>query len=399
MQIDLNEVRRNLNITNTGNGADRPLEFANIAFDGEPVPEPEYSVPDRIPAHQACLFTGHGGTGKSIIGLQLCAAHTLGRDWLYSMPAYGPAFFIDSEDHLNVIWRRLDAIKNLYGVTYQDMINGGLHILAMAGEDTVMAVADKSGKIVGTAFYNRLVEAAADIKPVQIVIASAADVFAGNENDRSQVRQFTKMLVRIATLTGGSITLIAHPSRLGMDKDNNGGGFSGSTAWHNSFRSRIYLEGVQNDENSDLRQISFLKNQYGPTAEKITLRWRNGLFLPEPKTTDFEKAAEQARLDIALVELLHKYLDRGQKLAANMQAPNYPPTLIAKHENGFRKADMIGAMNRLLEKKIIIIVPRGPPSGRVEYVEFPEVGTPLGTPLRTNSEVHRTSTLSEPPPL
>ena len=43
----------------------------------------------------------------------------------------------------------------------------------------------------------RLYEMAGDIKPVQIGIASVANEFAGNENVRTEVQQFIKLLARI----------------------------------------------------------------------------------------------------------------------------------------------------------------------------------------------------------
>ena len=42
---------------------------------------------------------------------------------------------------------------------------------------------------------------------------------------------------------------------------------------------------------SDLRELSFLKNNYGPLAESIVLRYRNGLFLPEAGQSTLEKLA------------------------------------------------------------------------------------------------------------
>ena len=45
-----------------------------------------------------------------------------------------------------------------------------------------------------------------------IGIASSADVFAGNEIDRSQVRQLVRMLTRIAIVSNGGVMLITHPS-------------------------------------------------------------------------------------------------------------------------------------------------------------------------------------------
>jgi hypothetical protein len=38
-------------------------------WDTDPVPERKWAIKDRVPLNQAGLFSGEGGTGKSIIEL------------------------------------------------------------------------------------------------------------------------------------------------------------------------------------------------------------------------------------------------------------------------------------------------------------------------------------------
>jgi hypothetical protein len=56
---------------------------------------------------------------------------------------------------------------------------------------------------------------------------------------------------------------------------------SGSTAWHNSVRARIYFHGIPSDDGVTRCQIEFKKNDYGPVNCAITVRWQNGVFVPE----------------------------------------------------------------------------------------------------------------------
>ncbi len=110
--------------------AQPPLPFINMSnWDNEPVPAQEWTVPNRIPRRQCVLFSGQGGAGKSTVNLQQACAHVLGRDWLGTMPEPGPALFIDAEDEEGVIHRRLAAIARHYGVTFADLIKGGLHLI------------------------------------------------------------------------------------------------------------------------------------------------------------------------------------------------------------------------------------------------------------------------------
>ena len=52
-------------------------------------------------------------------------------------------------------------------------------------------------------------------------------MLAGNEIDRSQVRQFVGLMRKLAIAANGSVVLLAHPSLAGISS---GTGLSGSTA-------------------------------------------------------------------------------------------------------------------------------------------------------------------------
>ena len=276
-----------------------PLPFINFAsWDHEPLPEYEWAVPERYPLRQTVLSTGEGAVGKSILKLQLTAAHALCGDWLGVLPAPGPAIFVDAEEDINALHIRLAAILRHYGATFADAVKGGLHLISLAGHDAVLGAPTRNGKIEPTTLYKQLLEAAGDIKPKMIAIASSADVFAGNEIDRSQVRQFVSLMTRIAIVANGTVCLIGHPSLTGI---NTGTGLSGNTAWHNSVRARDYMTNIKPSEegeqpDTDLRQLMFKKNQYGPVAETILLRYQNGLFLPEAGV-GVDRAVRQLRAD------------------------------------------------------------------------------------------------------
>ena len=55
-------------------------------WDDEPVPPRKWAIPDRVPANQAGLFSGEGGTGKSIIELMKDRG-TCGRERLARLDA------------------------------------------------------------------------------------------------------------------------------------------------------------------------------------------------------------------------------------------------------------------------------------------------------------------------
>src|SRR6516165_10496540 len=349
-----------------------PLPFINMStWDYEPVPDPQWAVPDRIPLEQTALFSGEGGYGNSTILEHLCAAHALGRDWLGSLPEPGPAIFLEAEDGEKPIHRRLASISRLYGVTFQEMIEGGLHLVSLFGDDTVLAGVSRSGKVEPTSRYAQLLQAAGDIKPKMIGIASSANVFAGSENDRTQTQQFVNLLNRVAMVAHGSVVLISHPSLIGINTES---GLSGSTQWHNSVRARFYLRTPKptSDDAPDtnLRQIEFKKSNYGRIAESIGLEYRNGLFLPIDTPLDAALKGERARQ--VFLALLTRFNSENRNVTAN-NAPGYAPKMFAEEAEArnarLSKRDLAEAMRRLLLEKKIRMAPYGKPSKPVYRLE------------------------------
>jgi RecA-family ATPase len=314
------------------------------------------------------LFSGEGGAGKSTKLLHLCAAHAAeGREWLGVLPEPGPAIFVDAEDEKRVLHWRLAAITRHYKISFADLIAGGLNLIALAGEDAVLATTSRNGKIEPTPRYNQLLELAGDIKPVTIGIASAANVFAGNENDRSQVQQFVGLLTRIAIVANGSIVLISHPSLTGI---NTGTGLSGSTQWHNAVRARIYERGVSPESSeqpdNDLREIEFKKNQYGPKAVKIVVRYTNGLFLPVAGTSTLDKLVREREADELFLTLLNKFAKRNENISSKLGAHAFAPTVFEGEPEAkaahLKKSDLKAAMGRLFDTNKIHNESYGPAS-------------------------------------
>ena len=149
-----------------------------------------------------------------------------------------------------------------------------------------------------------------------------------------------------------------------------GSGLSGSTAWHNSVRTRLYFKAASgNDYDSkadpDLRELQCMKSNYGPTGEIIRLRWDNGTFKPLGTPSSQERMAEDKKTEALFLELLDRFNRQGQRVSPHPSSPqNYAPKAFANHAeaNGTGKKPFADAMQRLLDAGTIRIATEGSPS-------------------------------------
>jgi RecA-family ATPase len=325
-----------------------PLPFINVtAWHGQPVPEREWCVLNRIPMRNVTLFSGEGAIGKSIVSLQLAVAHVLGKDWLGALPELGPVIVVACEDESDELRRRLSLILDHYGSSFGAMKD--LHPLSMAGEDALLAAPDRNSLMQPTKLFGQLHQAARDLRPMLIVLDNSADVFGGSENDRTQVRQFISLLRGLSIVANAGILLTSHPSLTGM---NSGTGLSGSTAWHASVRSRLYMRRAitEKDEepDPDLRVIEVLKSNYGPVGETITVQWKDGVFVPRAAMGTLDKLAAENAADELFLRLLARFEGQGRNVSHAKTSNNYAPTTFATDPEGKgKRKEFTDAMNRL----------------------------------------------------
>ena len=242
----------------------------------------------------------------------------------------------------------------------------------MFGDDTVLAGASRSGKIEPTPRYAQLLQAAGDIKPKMIGIASSANVFAGSENDRTQTQQFVNLLNRVAMVAHGSVVLISHPSLTGIKDDT---GLSGSTQWHNAVRARFYLKAVNPEPgeqpDNDLRELVFKKNQFGPMSANIVLRYQRGLFLPVPGVSSLDRAASEQLADDVFVDVLKRFAKANRNVSDRV-GPGYAPAQFAREDEakraGLNSKSLEAAMRRLFKAEKIENEPYGRPSRPYHHI-------------------------------
>jgi RecA-family ATPase len=320
------------------------------------VPERQWLVEGAIPHENVTLLSGDGGLGKTLLALMLGASMSARRDWFGFKTMQGPCLYVGAEDDDAEIHRRLDQIRFGMGVAWEDFCD--FHFRSLVGSDAIMAIQDRASQTMkATAILSGLEQRIEELRATCCILDTSADVFGGDEINRSQVRQFVGLLRGICLRQNVSIILLSHPSVAGMAS---GTGISGSTAWNNSVRSRLYLEADPTDQ--DARTLKFMKSNYGPKGRPLAVRYDRGLFV-----LDGAKAAKSPEeADEMFMACLSKYTGQGRHVSASPSA-NYAPAVFAGDKTcGLSKSDLKDALDRLLERGVIKIEEVGPQSRRLK---------------------------------
>lgn len=326
----------------------------------------QWLVPDMIPQRNVTLFSGDGGTGKSLLALQLAVAVCAGTNWAGREVQKGNALMISAEDEEDELHRRLDDILRAEGKSYDDLAS--LTLRSLAGEDALLAT-DSTMALTASALFDELEDRVQLDAPDLIVIDTLADVYPSNENDRTKVRQFVGLLRGLALRRNCAVLLLAHPSLTGLSS---GSGLSGSTAWHGSVRSRLYLSRIVRDGQEDdtrKRALAVKKQNYADTGEETVLSWSDGVFRVEAAESGLDRVARQSKAERVFLKLLRKCCDQGRRVN-HVGAATYAPKVFADHpeSEGITREAFKGAMESLMASERVKIATEGPSSRRVQYL-------------------------------
>ena len=320
-------------------------------WQGKAVPERRWFVEGWIPDRTVTNLSGDGGSGKTEIILQLIAASSLGLQWFGKDVSRGPCLYYGAEDEADELHRRLETIVDESGNQLSDL--DGIRLIPMAGLDAVLAQPDRKGTLAVTDIYPKLVSQARALRPKLIVIDPSADVFGGDEINRAQVRKFVSMLRGLAMDIDCAVLLLSHPSLTGMSS---GTGTSGSTAWNNSVRSRLYLE----IKTPETRVLTIVKANHGKVGDKIEMRWKDGIYVVDNGGDTVVETLLNSKTDKLFLELLELFTAQGQNVSTS-SGKNYAPAKMAEHPKakGVTKKQLAASMQRHFDAKRIELVTDG----------------------------------------
>ena len=250
------------------------LDLAGI-MDAQPEP-PRFVIDPLVPRRVATLLGGHGGVGKSMLALILGAHVAAGRPWGPFPVEQARVVYVSLEDEGLIVRYRLRCILEAYALPAPDVLQ---NLVVFDGSDieAALMVETNANGVTALAETPTLAEVErAAAGAGLLVLDNASDAYAGNENARMQVRSFMRRLGKVARANDAGVVLLAHIDKHAAKNGAKGNSYSGSTAWHNSARSRIAL--LAEESGIELRQE---KLNWGAVASPVQLtRAEHGVLVP-----------------------------------------------------------------------------------------------------------------------
>jgi RecA-family ATPase len=151
---------------------------------------------------------------------------------------------------------------------------------------------------------------------------------------------------------------------------------SGSTAWNNSVRSRLYLEAPKADDGGnaapDIRTLTVKKANYGPSGVEYRLRYSVGAFVNEDlgAMAGLDKQVAADRIEQQFLDLLDAFTAQGRHVSHN-PGHSYAPTKFAQDPaaKGTTAKGFAAAMSRHFAANRIRVGTTGPQSRQVKFIE------------------------------
>ncbi|WP_018876732.1 AAA family ATPase [Thioalkalivibrio sp. ALE31] len=287
-------------------------------------PAPRHILSPYIPAGTVTLLGAHGGAGKSTLALHLAVCVALGRPFLGFPVERRPVLFFSAEDGADVVRWRLQQITRAMGVDPAELAEHLKVLDATEGDPVLFREVFEDGARRGatTPAFKTLDREAVEHRAGLVIIDNASDTFDANEVERARVRAYMRALAGMARRTDGAVLLLAHvdksTAKASGSRQGSPEGYSGSTAWHNSARSRLFLTA-----SGDGLTLEHQKANLATKAAPLDLVWEGGLLVPR---SDSEWVAEEADLNRQqdeedVLNAIRAAMDSGEDIPTGRAGP------------------------------------------------------------------------------
>lgn len=334
--------------------------LVDITAGGDPFAPLPHCVDKWLPCDEVTMLSGHGGGGKSFVALNLATHVALGLPFGDLATVQTPVLFFSCEDSTRVLRQRL---AKLCGALMLDMNSLAGKLLLFDASDIDPALYRKmvveNEVFTSTPLLREMSTLVRMLDVGLVVIDGASDTFDGEEIRRAEVRTFIRSLRQELARPGRAVLFLAHINKVSANGNNPGGrgnseDYSGSTAWHNSVRSRLSLT----NQGANGLQIEHMKANLGEKAPPVEMVWHEGApivarFLSTPPAAvEHAKAVERAKDEAdkaALVSIIQDFDNRGESVTTAAQGP-YSTFKLLNGVAGFPANTDAPRTNRLLRE-------------------------------------------------
>jgi hypothetical protein len=321
------------------------LDWAALA--GKEPPPRKWAIKGWFGFGHTTLLVGQGGIGKTLLAQQAASCLSVGRSFIDEVTDSCKVLMWACEDDHDELWRRQIAISRSMRMGL-DEFTGNLVIVPRQGLDNALVVTEY-GKLLFTPTIARLKEQADDEHAQVVILDNVAQLYGGSENDRHSVTAFLNALA--GALKGRAILLLAHPSR-GPNSE-----FSGSSAWENVARTRLYLGASLPDQKQDeepdanIRYLSRRKSNYSQKDYRRCV-YSDGVLIPDDADAGggIVASIKAGRAEKVLTNGLRKLAEMGVHASDASNSPRFLPRMLNDYKltEGMTRSDLTEAMRRLM---------------------------------------------------
>lgn len=324
-----------------------PLDWPVLAE--QTPPERRWAIKGWLGFGHITLLVGQGGIGKTLVAQQMASSLALGLPFIEQIESPYKCLMWACEDDHDELWRRQVALSRWCKSGLEEFA-GQLTIVPRHGLDNAL-VSTEFGKLLFSPLLKILSEQAHDLNADVIVLDNVAQLYGGSENDRHSVTVFMNALA--GELRGKAVLLLAHPSR------GAGSEFSGSSAWENVARTRLYLGATLPGEKPDpevspsdnVRYLSRRKSNYSQKDWR-RMTYSDGALTPDAIDADggIIGSIKSARAQRIVIAGLEKLATMGLHGTDGQRSPHFLPKLLAEYQldEGVPSRELTAAMRALM---------------------------------------------------
>jgi AAA domain len=205
---------------------------------------------------------------------------------------------LSTEDDIEIMQRRIEGI-----CAAQDIDIACLKDLLLedcTDERDCIIAKSKGDELIFTNIYDLIADKIRAERADTVIFDGVMSFYGGREISRVQVQMFARRMAALCKKLEVTSIILAHPSLTGMSSDS---GYSGSTQWHNGFRSRLYMKTAHDDDCNEIKILETRKQNYAACDQKLELIWDGCGFSPVSAEL---KAQNERETDVTV----HSYITK-----------------------------------------------------------------------------------------